>query len=108
LTIGKDFLGTGQIMMSDETKTKVDARLRKILGQVGGVQRMVDEDRYCVDVLLQVAAARAALERVGQIILRSHVETCVTGAVASKNEREIRKKLDELMDVLSRFSSIKS
>lgn len=95
-------------MMSDETKTKVDARLRKILGQVGGVQRMVDEDRYCVDVLLQVAAARAALERVGQIILRSHVETCVTTAVASKNEREIRKKLDELMDVLSRFSSIKS
>ncbi len=95
-------------MMSDDTKTKVDARLKKILGQVGGVQRMVQQDRYCVDVLLQIAAARAALERVGQIVLRSHVETCVTSAVASKNEREIRKKLDELMDVLSRFSSIKS
>jgi len=95
-------------MMSDETKTKVDARLKKILGQVGGVQRMVQQDRYCVDVLLQVAASRAALERVGQIVLRAHVETCVTTAVASKNEREIRKKLDELMDVLSRFSSIKS
>ncbi len=94
-------------MMSDDTKTKVDARLKKILGQVGGVQRMVQQDRYCVDVLLQIAAARAALERVGQIVLRSHVETCVTSAVASKNEREIRKKLDELMDVLSRFSSIK-
>lgn len=95
-------------MMSKDTKTKVDARLKKILGQVGGVQRMVQQDRYCVDVLLQVAAARAALERVGQIVLRSHVETCVTSAVASKNEREIRKKLDELMDVLSRFSSIKT
>lgn len=95
-------------MMSDDTKTKVDARLKKILGQVGGVQRMVQQDRYCVDVLLQIAAARAALERVGQIVLRSHVETCVTSAVASKNEREISKKLDELMDVLSRFSSIKS
>lgn len=95
-------------MMSDDTKSKVDARLKKILGQVGGVQRMVQQDRYCVDVLLQVAAARAALERVGQIVLRSHVETCVTSAVASKNEREIRNKLDELMDVLSRFSNIKS
>lgn len=95
-------------MMSDETKTKVDARLKKIIGQVGGVQRMVQQDRYCVDVLLQVSAARAALERVGQIVLCSHVETCVTGVVASKNEREIRKKIDELMDVLSRFSSIKS
>jgi len=95
-------------MMSGETKAKVDTRLKKIQGQVAGVQRMVEEDRYCVDVLLQVAAARGALERVGQIVLRSHIETCVTGAVASKNEREIRKKLDELMDVVSRFSSIKS
>ena len=95
-------------MMSDETKTRVDARLKKILGQVGGVHRMVEQDRYCVDVLLQIAAARAALERVGQIVLRSHVETCVTSAVASKNEREIRTKLDELMEVLSRFSSIRS
>ncbi len=94
--------------MSDETKANVDTRLKKILGQVGGVQRMVEQDRYCVDVLLQIAAGRAALERVGQIVLRSHVETCVTSAVASKNEREIRKKLDELMDVLSRFSNIKS
>ncbi len=95
-------------MMSDETKTNVEARLKKIQGQVGGVQRMVGQDRYCVDVLLQIAAVRAALERVGQIVLRSHVETCVTGAVASKNEREIRKKLDELMSVISRFSSLKS
>ena len=95
-------------MMSDETKGKVETRLKKIQGQVAGVHRMVQEDRYCVDVLLQIAASRAALERVGQIVLRAHVETCVTHAVASKNDREIRKKLDELMDVLSRFSSIKS
>ena len=70
-------------MMSDETKTNVEARLKKIHGQVGGIQRMVGQDRYCVDVLLQIAAVRAALERVGQIVLRSHVETCVVEAFAS-------------------------
>ena len=95
-------------MMSGETKIKVGARLKKISGQVGGLQRMVEQDRYCVDVLLQIAAARGALERVGQIVLRAHIETCVSGAIASKNKREIQEKLDELMDVLARFSSIKS
>ncbi len=95
-------------MMSEETKKKVETRLKKAQGQVAGVRKMVEEDRYCVDVLLQIAAARAALERVGQIVLHSHVETCVTRAVASRNKREIGQKLDELMDVLSRFSSIGS
>jgi DNA-binding FrmR family transcriptional regulator len=95
-------------MMSSETKSKVETRLKKIQGQVAGVNRMVGEGRYCVDVLLQISAARAALDRVGQIVLRSHVETCVRDAAASGNNREIRKKLDELNDVLSRFSSLRS
>ena len=66
--------------MQEETKRGVDRRLRRIAGQVGGIQRMVEEDRYCVDVLLQVAAARAALDRVGKLVLASHVETCVADA----------------------------
>lgn len=94
--------------MPDDTKANVHRRLKKVQGQVAGIQRMIEEDRYCVDVLLQVAAARAALERAGQIVLRSHVETCVTSAVASRDQHEIRQKLDELMEVLSRFSSIRA
>ncbi|MCG8589125.1 MAG: metal-sensitive transcriptional regulator [Proteobacteria bacterium] len=94
-------------MMDSETRANVQRRLGKIAGQVNGVARMVEEDRYCVDVLLQVAAARAALERVGQLVLGSHVETCVTSAVASRSERQAREKLDELLDVFSRFGGLK-
>lgn len=94
--------------MQEETKRGVDRRLRRIAGQVGGIQRMVEEDRYCVDVLLQVAAARAALDRVGKLVLASHVETCVADAFASGGTRERRKKVDELMEVFSRFGYVKS
>ena len=93
-------------MMDSETRANVQRRLGKIAGQVNGVARMVEEDRYCVDVLLQVAAARAALERVGQLVLGSHVETCVTDALASGSRREARKKVDELLEVFARFGSI--
>ena len=93
--------------MKRDTKKQVQARLRRIEGQIGGLQRMVDEDRYCVDVLLQVAAAKAALERVGQLILGSHVDTCVNTALSSGNKREARRKVDELMDVFSRFGGIR-
>lgn len=61
--------------MNDPVKSKVVARLRKVAGQVGGIGRMVEGDRYCVDVLLQIAAARAALGEVAKLVLRSHVET---------------------------------
>jgi DNA-binding FrmR family transcriptional regulator len=93
--------------MKPETKKDVQARLRRIAGQVEGIQRMLDEDRYCVDVLLQVAAVKAATERVGQIILGSHVDTCVNTAFESGNKREARKKVDELMEVFSRFGGIR-
>ena len=66
-------------MMNEDTKHKVEARLKRVAGQVAGIQRMVDEDRYCVDVLLQISAARAALHKVGKVMLQSHIETCVQG-----------------------------
>lgn len=94
--------------MQDEVRSDVDSRLRKVAGQVAGIQKMVADDRYCVDVLLQIAAARAALERAGQIVLRAHVETCVSDAVTSRSPRAAREKLDELMEVFSRFGGLKT
>lgn len=94
--------------MKNKAKDQVLARLKRIEGQVGGIERMVEADRYCVDVLLQVAAVKAALDRVGQLVLGSHVDTCVDTAVTSGNKREARKKVAELMDVFSRFGGIKA
>jgi CsoR family transcriptional regulator, copper-sensing transcriptional repressor len=90
-------------MMDDATKKKVLTRLRKIAGQVGGIARMVEEDRYCVDVLVQVASAQAALGEAGKLVLRSHVDTCVSAANASGKLAERKQKIDELMQVFSRY-----
>ena len=65
--------------MQDETKSKIRKRLNRIAGQVAGLQKMVEEDRYCVDVLTQVAAVRSALDAVGVLLLTDHVEGCLVG-----------------------------
>lgn len=90
-------------MMNEVGKKKVLARLHRIAGQVNGIARMVEEERYCVDVLLQIASAQAALGQAGKIILRSHVETCVTEAMASGKAAARRDKVDELMEVFARY-----
>ena len=95
-------------MMNRATKAKVGARLRRIAGQVEGVARMVEEDRYCVDILLQVASAQAALGQVAKIVLRSHAETCVTDAIESERPIERKQKLDELMGLLVRYGRLGS
>ena len=92
--------------MKAEIQRQVHARLKRIAGQVAGIQRMVDEDRYCVDVLLQIAAVRAALDQVGKLMLGAHVETCVADAFASGSAGERRKKTGELLEVFSRFGSV--
>jgi DNA-binding FrmR family transcriptional regulator len=89
--------------MDRETKAKAETRLKRIVGQLAGIRRMVDEDRYCVDVLLQVAAAQAALMETGRVILAGHFETCLTNAMRSRDGRERKKKIDELLTVFSRF-----
>lgn len=78
-------------------------RLKRIHGQVAGVIRLVEERRYCVDILTQLRAVRAALARVEEQILREHVEHCVGDAVRSGKRAATKEKLDELFDVLSRF-----
>lgn len=92
--------------VTDDTREQARQRLRRIAGQVAGIERMIEEDRYCVDVLLQVAAVRAALDRVGKLLLRSHVETCVADAFASGREGDREEKVAELMEVFSRFAHI--
>jgi len=69
---------------------------------VRGVARMVERDRYCIDVITQIAAVRAALRRVEEEILQDHVGHCVAHAIASGNAREQRRKVNELIDVLAR------
>ena len=95
-------------MMTRELKKTVVARLRRIAGQVEGVARMIEGDRYCVDILLQVAAAQAALGKAGALILRSHVDTCVNDAMTDGTAAQRKKKIDELMDVFSRYSCMGS
>lgn len=77
-------------------------RLNKIEGQVRGITRMIDEDRYCVDIVTQISAVRAALRRVEEAVLRDHIGHCVAHAIASGSAAEQRKKVAELMEVLVR------
>ena len=88
--------------MRTEIKAPCLKRLKRIEGQVRGLARMVEEDRYCIDVVTQIAAVRAALRRVEEEVLRDHVAHCVERAVASGSKAEQRRKIAELMDVLSR------
>ena len=88
--------------MKPATKSSCRKRLSRIEGQVRGLARMVDEDRYCIDVVTQISAVRAALARVEEEVLRDHVAHCVEHAIASGNASEQRKKVAELMDVLAR------
>jgi DNA-binding FrmR family transcriptional regulator len=80
------------------------ARLRRIEGQVRGIVRMVEEERYCVDLLTQLRAVRAALRRVEESVLREHVEHCVAQALRSGDRGAQRAKVEELIGVLGRFS----
>jgi len=88
--------------MQEQTKKACRKRLERIEGQVRGIARMLDEDRYCIDVLTQIMAVRAALRKVEEEILRDHVAHCVEGAIASGDADEQRRKVAELMDVMAR------
>jgi DNA-binding FrmR family transcriptional regulator len=99
--------------MQTSDRSKVQNRLRRIAGQVAGLQKMVEEDRYCVDILTQLAAIRSALDAVGVQLLTDHVEHCVSGCVhpghADPAAHPVAKKksrqelVDEVRLTLSRF-----
>ena len=88
--------------MSKPAKASCLKRLSRIEGQVRGLARMVEEDRYCIDIVTQISAVRAALRRVEEEVLREHISHCVEHAIVNGNAAEQRRKVTELMAVLSR------
>ncbi len=88
--------------MENDTSVTCLKRLSKIEGQVRGIAKMVDEKRYCIDIITQISAVRAALRRVEEAVLKDHVGHCVQHAIASGNASEQRKKVAELMELLAR------
>ena len=80
-------------------------RLKRIEGQVRGIARMIEDDRYCIDVLTQIQAVKAALKRVESEVLKGHASRCVEAAITSGDTAEQREKFDELVDLIGRYSS---
>ncbi|MFW5995627.1 MAG: metal-sensitive transcriptional regulator [Halanaerobiaceae bacterium] len=87
--------------LDEEAKEDLLLRLRRIEGQVRGLQRMIDEDKYCVDILTQVVAVRGALKKVGFKLLDNHTHGCVKRALQEENGDQI---IDELMEVFAKFT----
>ncbi|HEY7690777.1 MAG TPA: metal-sensitive transcriptional regulator [Gaiellaceae bacterium] len=79
-------------------------RLHRIEGQVRGIERMVEDDRYCIDILTQIAAVNTALEAFAFKILDEHVRHCVAGALASGDEQDAKLKIEELLGAVQRFA----
>ncbi len=92
--------------LSDKSKCDKDAiikRLRRIEGQVKGIQKMVNEEKYCVDILIQIAAIRSAIDKVGGIILENHVKGCVKNTIEHSEQEEKEKVIDELVETMLKF-----
>jgi DNA-binding FrmR family transcriptional regulator len=83
-----------------ENKEKVKNRLRRIGGQIGGIERMVDEERYCIDILTQISAAQAAIDKVALALLDEHTRHCVVGAETPEARAE---KTEEMMEAVGRL-----
>lgn len=88
--------------MHKETKAAVLRRLKRVNGQVSGIAGMVEGDRYCIDVVTQISAVRAALRRIEEEVLQDHVSHCVEAAIRSGDRDDQRRKVAELMDVVAR------
>lgn len=86
-------------MLDKEKKQDLTNRLKSVEGHIRGIQRMIDEDAYCMDVLKQVKAVQQALERVSAITLENHLNTCVVTAIRSEDSDEQDRKVTEIMDL---------
>lgn len=93
-------------MLAPAEKKKVRNRVARIAGQLDGIGRMIDDDRYCIDVLDQIAAVRAALSRLAQVMLESHVDTCVAEAFDTGSKADRAEKVREVFDVFGRFGKL--
>lgn len=90
-------------MMTEDQREKIRNRLRRIEGQIAGISRMIDNDRYCVDILNQTSAVIAAIRNVENIVMENHLNTCVVDAIRSGDPEEQRMKTAEIMDVLGKY-----
>jgi len=88
----------------DHDRSDILARLKRAEGQVRGVQRMVEENRYCMDVLTQISAIHESLRKVSEILLRDHLDHCVTSAIDSGDKREKERIYDELADLFNKYA----
>ena len=86
-----------------QNKDAMIKRLHRIEGQVRGIEKMVEDDRYCIDILTQIGAVKTALEQVGVKLLEDHVTHCVADAISSGDERAAGEKTSELLDAVQRF-----
>jgi DNA-binding FrmR family transcriptional regulator len=90
-----------------QQKDALVKRLHRIEGQVRGIEKMIADDRYCIDILTQIGAVTTALESLGYRILDEHVTHCVAGALASGDETEAQTKADELLEAVHRFAKVR-
>jgi len=90
-------------VLTDQTQADVLRRLKKVEGQVAGLRRMVEEGKYCIDVLQQVAAVHGALTQASKLIIGSHLKTCVKSALESGDEERGAKVIGELEDMFARY-----
>lgn len=90
--------------LRQDNKPRLLNRLKRIEGQVRGVARMIEEDRYCIDVLTQIRAVRAALTRVESEMLKGHLDHCIESAIVRGDKAEQRQKASELIELLERVA----
>ncbi len=106
-SVEKEAVGSGaphSTARSAEDRARLLARLKRIEGQVKGLQRMVEEDRYCVDILGQIASVQEAMRGVGKQLLRGHLAHCVTDALRSGDPAEEARTYEELMEVIYKYT----
>jgi DNA-binding FrmR family transcriptional regulator len=89
-------------IMRKSIKKKILNRMSYLIGHLEGVKRMIENDKYCVDIILQNEAVISALKKVNEMILENHLNTCVTEAIKNKNEKERKKKIKELLDLFKK------
>jgi DNA-binding FrmR family transcriptional regulator len=87
-------------MVTESVKTNTLARMKKIEGQIRGIQKMIENNRYCIEIVDQITAARKALYMASLIVIKGHVDECVTDAIKAGNSNE---KIDELIDTMYKF-----
>ena len=90
-------------LAKNNDKEAIIKRLNRIEGQVKGIQKMVEDERYCVGILVQISAIRSAINKVGNIILENHIKGCVSNSIIEGDKQESEELISELMEIINKF-----